>query len=113
MARRSSFGDDYFSAAIPVRKSDQNSERDQKSEQEFEFLARWQPLYAIRYDPHFTVEYFIIRELTATPVHPPLAFSLSIDGERNEPRRFVLFWEPPVSDHTLVVSPLAGKFVVL
>src|SRR5260370_27055709 len=67
----------------------------------------------IRYDLHSTAEYPIVCKLAATPVHPPVALSLSIDGERSEPRRLILSLEPAVSDHTLVVFPLAGKFVML
>src|SRR5258708_31733076 len=59
---------------------------------------RWQALYVIiRDDLHSTGEYMIVRELAATPVHPPVALSLSIDGERNEPRRLILSLEPAVS----------------
>ena len=40
-------------------------------------------------------------------------FRLSGDGERNEPRNFISFLEPPVGYNRLKVFPSAEKFEVL
>src|SRR6266852_2243632 len=75
---------------------------------------RWQALYVvITSDLHSTAEYAVVREHAATPVDLPVDLSLCIDGERNEPRSFILSLEPTVGHHTLIVFPLAGKFVML
>src|SRR6266851_9317178 len=67
----------------------------------------------IRRDLHSTAKYLVVRKPAATPIDLLVVLSLCRDGERNEPRSLIRSLEPTVGHHTLVVFPLAGKFVML
>ena len=71
------------------------------------------PESLIRYDLHATAEYPIVSKLAVTPVDLLVVLGLCSDGERNEPRSLILSLEPTVGHHTMVIFPLAGKFVMI
>src|SRR5216683_5985860 len=60
----------------------------------------------IRYDPHLTVEYVIVRKLAATLVDVfLLVASLCKNRQRNEPGRFIRSLEPTVGKDNLTLLP--------
>ena len=58
-------------------------------------------------------EYLVVSKAPATPVELLVEVCLRGKAEGDEPRRLIRALQPAVSDHGLIILPLAGKFVML